>query len=137
MKILLQFTRQKPQMELPRTPSPLTMLRTQVLIVFTCVVQFSWGVKKTPRYCMDVAGLIEISVSSGSCRVMVAGGELSLLSCDDCRVDGWKNMTSHLSRSIENPEFLSQEKMSRAARESLAAVAMKVGPDAKILLLLT
>ena len=66
MKILLQETRWKPLMELPKTPRPFTMLRARVLIVFTCVVQLSRGIKKMPRYRRERVGFIVMSVPSGS-----------------------------------------------------------------------
>ena len=73
MKILLQFTSWKPLMELPKTPSPLMMLRVRVLIVFTWTVQSRQGVKNTPKYCNEVASLTEIRELSGSCRETVGG----------------------------------------------------------------
>jgi hypothetical protein len=81
MKILLHGTRWKPLMELPKTPRPLTMLRAWVLIVFTCVVQLSRGVKKTPRYQMDEAGLMVMSVLFGRCRCSLVGASPCCTSC--------------------------------------------------------
>ena len=42
-------------------------------MVFTCMVQSSQGVKKTPKYCMEVVSLIEMWELSGSCKVMADG----------------------------------------------------------------
>ena len=53
-------------MELPRMPSPFKMLRVRVLIVFTWTVQSRRGVKKTPKYLMEVDGVIVICDVSGS-----------------------------------------------------------------------
>ena len=108
MKILLHAMRWKPLMELPKTPSPFTMLRAWVLIVFTCVVQSSRGVKKTPRYLRVREGLIMTSVPSGSQRLILLGGDPCLTSCFDIRF-GWKNIISHLSLSMEKLESRSQE----------------------------
>ena len=81
MKILLHETRRKPLMELPKTLSPLTMLRALVLIVFTCVIQLSHGVKNMPRYRMDEAGLMVMSVLLGSHRWSLVGGIPCRTSC--------------------------------------------------------
>jgi hypothetical protein len=131
MKIFRQETRLKPLIELPKTPSPFTMLRAWVLIVFTCAVQSSRGVKMTPRYRSERAGVILTSVSSGRCKVIVLGGKPCCFSCFGVRF-GWKNITSHFSLSIVKPDWWSHENTWLAAWVSFAAVPAYVGLDVKM-----
>jgi hypothetical protein len=74
MKILCQLTRQKPLIELPSTPRPLTRLKMQVLMIWTCVIQLRHGVKNMPRYCRDVAGVIVVVFPLPKHTVIVVRG---------------------------------------------------------------
>jgi hypothetical protein len=131
MKIFRQETRLKPLIELPKTPSPFTILRARVLIVFTCAVQSSRGVNMTPRYRSERAGVILTSVLSGRCRVMAFEGIPCLFSCFGVRF-GWKNITLHFSLLIVKPDWWSHENTWFAAWVSFVAVPSYVGLDAKI-----
>ena len=57
------------------------MLRARVLKIFTWVDQFNLGVKKTPRYRMNAAGLMTTSVPCGSSKLIVGGGLLCFSTC--------------------------------------------------------
>jgi hypothetical protein len=53
--ILLHERRENPRIELPKTPKARTVDRALLAIVQTCNVQSRDGVKKTPRYRIQVA----------------------------------------------------------------------------------
>ena len=78
---------------------------------------------------MQVAGVIETVEVSESVSVTVVGGSLNVAG----RVmRGRKNMSSHLSVSIENLESCSHKNTFCAARASLSAVTWYVGLEAKM-----
>ena len=134
IKILHQLIRQKPLIELPNTPSPLTRLKMWVLMIWMCVIQLRHGVKNTPRYCRDITGMIIVVFPSPRCTLIVVGGVPQRV-----LVLNWgrKNIASHLSASIVKPQSHSQEKTQLAAVVSLLAVVLQVGPEAKMLPSLT
>jgi hypothetical protein len=55
VNILLHERRENPRTELPRTPKAWTVDRALLARVRTCSVQSRVGVKKTPRYRIQVA----------------------------------------------------------------------------------
>lgn len=65
---------------------------------------------------------------------MLVGGVSCTTSCVFC---GWKNISLHLSGLTEKLDSWSQENVQLAAIVSLAAVALKVSLEVKMLLLLT
>ena len=74
IKILHQLIRQKPLIELPNTPSPLTRLKMWVLMIWMCVIQLRHDVKNTPRYHRDVAGVIVVMFPSPRHTLIVVRG---------------------------------------------------------------
>jgi hypothetical protein len=78
---------------------------------------------------MQVTGVINTVEASGSVSVTVGGGNLNVAGHV---MRGWKNMSSHLSMLIENPDSRSHENTCCAALASLSVVAWYVGLDAKM-----
>jgi hypothetical protein len=99
-----------------------------VAIVVMWRVQERQGVKKTPRYQRELAGVTRM----GALTPSVSMTEEGLI---PRWIEGWgrwKNITSILSMSASSPNWHSQVKMANPAQAALATVPPKVVLEAKI-----